>query len=136
MLGMLTRKDALFVTRITSIDRFYRNHMNKYHNDGNREPVGKRCKNKPLIKITPIMPEIDAEDHSNRRCTICERVYNSKGAFRRHMLTVYKDRKRETAGDGEEQELILTLYQYGMILICVVGHVKGHIIASQAIGGI
>lgn len=47
--------------------------------------------------ITPIMAEIDAGNHDNKPCTICDYEFSTRGSYKMHMNTIHRDGNRKPA---------------------------------------
>lgn len=72
----------------------YRNHVNRVHKGGKREPAAKGGIQHRSNYSNPLIVETDAGDPTNKKCTICDWEYSHRDNYLAHMNTVHKDGKR------------------------------------------
>lgn len=73
----------------------YESHMDRIHKDDNKEPSAAIRNSHRINNSNPIMVEMDAGNHHNKWCTICDRVYRCRSAYVLHMNTIHKNGRRE-----------------------------------------
>lgn len=59
--------------------------------------------------INPIIVEVDTGNLKNKRCTICERDYDSRASYYNHMNRTHKGGKREPAGTSKRRNVDATI---------------------------
>lgn len=74
----------------------YERHIRSMHPHVNIDNTGKKL-------VNSIMVEMDAGNPKNKRCTICDREYINRYTYRKHMLTIHKDGKREAVSRSRDK---------------------------------